>query len=76
MAVSASTLRTNIYRLLDQVIETGQPLEVERKGHRLKIVPEKPLQKMDCLVKRDCIVGDPEQLVHIDWSTEWNDDLP
>jgi len=30
-------------------------------------------KKLDRLKKRDCIVGDPEDLVHIEWSKEWND---
>lgn len=31
--------------------------------------------RLDRLVKRSCIVGDPEQLVHMDWSCEWNHDV-
>jgi len=37
--MTASKLRQNIYRALDEVIETGVPLEIERKGKRLRIVP-------------------------------------
>ncbi len=33
MEVNPSELRQNIYNLLDQVIETGIPLEIKRKGH-------------------------------------------
>jgi len=40
MAMSASELRQNIYNLLDEVLETGIPLEIERKGKKLRIVPE------------------------------------
>ena len=29
----------DIYRILDQVLETGIPVEIERSGKRLKIVP-------------------------------------
>ncbi len=32
MQVNPSELRKNIYNLLDQVIETGIPLEINRKG--------------------------------------------
>jgi hypothetical protein len=42
MVVTASELRMNIYRLLDQVLETGVPLEIERKGRTLQIVAEEP----------------------------------
>lgn len=76
MAVSASVLRQNIYRLLDEVVETGQPLVIERKGHRLKVVCQDEGSKLERLVRHDCVVGDPEELVHLDWSGEWQHDLP
>jgi antitoxin (DNA-binding transcriptional repressor) of toxin-antitoxin stability system len=72
MKMTASKLRQDIYRVLDQVLETGVPVEIERKGRILKIVPGAPMSKLDNLVERDCIVGDPEELVHLDWSSEWN----
>jgi hypothetical protein len=76
MPVNASTLRSNIYRLLDNVLETGKPLYIERKGRRLVVIPDKPVSKLGRLVKRDCIKGDPQSLVHMDWSEEWHGDLP
>ncbi len=76
MAVNASTLRENIYRLLDQVLETGQPLEIERKGKLLRVVPVAEPSKIARLVKHDCLRGDPEAIVHLDWSGEWRHDLP
>jgi hypothetical protein len=72
MAMTASKLRADIYRILDRVIETGEPVEIERRGQRLKIVPEKPRSKLARLKKRPGhIVGDPEDLVHMDWSVYW-----
>lgn len=71
MTVTVSGLRQNIYRLLDQVIETGHPLEVMRGGCLLKIVAEKPVSKLAMLRPHKCILGDPEELVHLDWSKEW-----
>jgi prevent-host-death family protein len=74
MKVTASKLRENIYRLLDQVVETGVPVEVVRRGRRLKIVPadEPARSKLARLEPRpEAIVGDPEELVHLDWSGEW-----
>ena len=76
MPVNASTLRENIYRLLDQVLETGQPLEIERKGRLLRVVPVSEPSKLARLVKHDCLRGDPEAVVHLDWSGEWRHDLP
>ena len=72
MTVTASVLRKNIYRLLDEVLETGRPLAVQRKKGTLKVVAEKPPTKLARLKKHNCIQGDPEDLVHSDWSGEWN----
>lgn len=74
MKVTASKLRENIYKLLDHVLETGAPVEIERKGRRLRIVPadERPRGKLGRLRPHPkSIVGDPEDLVHLDWSSEW-----
>ena len=76
MTLTASALRKDIYRLLDRVAEKGQPLTITRKGKHLKIAPEAPASKLSQLVRHDCISGDPETLVQLDWSSEWNHDLP
>jgi hypothetical protein len=75
MAVTASQLRQDIYRLIDQVLETGEPLEVERKGRRLRLIPEEPVSRLERIGGNPkAIVGDPEDLVSIDWSASWDAD--
>lgn len=71
MALTASKLRENVYRILDEVLETGVPVEIERRGRMLKIVPVEPADRLAGLETRPIIVGDPDDLVHIDWSAEW-----
>lgn len=71
MTVSSTKLRENVYALLDEVLATGNPLEVERKGRKLLIVPQKPVSKLVRLAPRPTIKGDPEKLVHLDWSDQW-----
>lgn len=71
MALTASKLRQDVYRILDQVLETGVPVEVERRGRILKIVPLAAPSKFSNLVQRDVMIGDPDNFVHIDWSKEW-----
>jgi prevent-host-death family protein len=74
MTITASKLRENVYKILDQVLETGAPIEIERRGRKLRIVPAEdvPRRKLERLHPHpNAIVGDPEQLVHLDWSTEW-----
>ncbi|MGQ0845284.1 MAG: type II toxin-antitoxin system Phd/YefM family antitoxin [Sporichthyaceae bacterium] len=73
MGVSPSELRANIYRLLDEVLETGIPLEVERNGRRLRIVPDEPPSKLARLVPHPgAVLGDPEDLAGLDWSDSWD----
>lgn len=70
--VTASHLRANIYKLLDQAIDTGRPIEVERRGRILKIAAEAPPSKLARLPRRkDFVRGDSADLVHVDWSSEW-----
>ena len=72
MSMTASELRQNIYRMLDEVLETGVPVEIERRGQLLRIVPEEVPSKLARLTPHPgTIVGDPEDLVHMDWSSEW-----
>jgi hypothetical protein len=71
MRLSASKLRENIYRILDEILDTGVPVEIERRGRILRIVPEEKASKLDRLRKRSYLNSDPEELVHLDWSKEW-----
>jgi antitoxin (DNA-binding transcriptional repressor) of toxin-antitoxin stability system len=74
MKVTASKLRQDIYNILDNVLNTGTPVEIERKGKTLKIVAvDAPhASKLARLVPHpEALVGDPEDLVHLDWSGEW-----
>mgnify|MGYP000963929716 CR=1 FL=1 len=72
MGISASHLRQDLYKLLDRVLETGEPLVIDRKGRRLRVVPDAPPSRLARLPKRQgFVVGDPADLVHVDWSAEW-----
>ncbi len=68
MPMTPSKLKRNLYALPDCVLESGIPAEIIRKEKILKIVPPAQVSKFACLKKRDCIVGDPEDLVSFDWS--------
>jgi len=75
MRVTASQLRADVYNLLDGVLNSGEPLEIERNGRVLRITAERPRNWMDHLVVRDgAVTGDSEDLVSIDWSVYWNPD--
>jgi len=76
MSISVSAFRSNIYNMLDDVVKTGKPLELDRKGARLTIVPLEAKKKLDNLVKHCVIVGDPQSLVDLDCTEGWSGDLP
>lgn len=71
--LTASKLRENIYDILDQVLATGTPVEVVRKGKVLKIVPETPALKLARLKKRQVYRGDPDEILGMDWLKEWSE---
>lgn len=60
-----TALRNNLFKIVDGIIKTGNPVEIERNGHRLKIILEEKKSKLDNLKPHDCIVGDPDDLVQI-----------
>jgi prevent-host-death family protein len=70
MRITASKLRANVYRILDEVIATGTPVEIVRKGTVLRIVTERP-SKLARLKKRTGFDGDPDEIMGMDWLREW-----
>ncbi len=72
MPITPTQLRPNVYKILDRVIETGEPVEIERNGTLLKLVPKSPKNKLANLKPRkDILNGDPEDIIHIDWMKNW-----
>jgi prevent-host-death family protein len=75
--VTPTQLRTNIYHLLDEVLETGLPLEIKKGDKKLRIVPVDKVDKLKNLIARpEAIQGDPDDLVGINWADEVHLDLP
>jgi len=74
MTLSLTELRTDLYRVVDQIIETGVPVEVLRNGHKIKIILADGPSKLERLIRRENVInGDPESLVHCDWFSEWSE---
>lgn len=72
--ITASKLRENIYRILDEAIATGTPVEVVRKGRVLRIAPENHVSKLSRLKKRPrAFKGNPDDVIGLDWSKEWTE---
>jgi len=71
MKITISRLRENIYNIIDGVIDSGVPVFIRRKGKTLKITIEGKVDKLENLKgleKRKIIHGEPDELIHMDWS--------
>ena len=74
--ISITTLRNNLYKIIDNIIETGAPLEIDRHGHIIKIIlVENKKNKLDNLVKHNAINCEPDELINIkvgSWQADQN----
>ncbi len=62
--ISLSQLQNNPYKIIDCIIQTGAPLEIIRRGHRLQIsLNEEKNTKLSKLVPHKAIQGDPDELI-------------
>jgi len=48
------------------------PIKFEQLLVQRQISAPLKFNKLSKLQERDCIIGDPEDLVHFDWAKEWN----
>lgn len=70
--ITATDLRKNVYNILDEVLETGLPVDIERHGKHLRlIVIEKPSKLKNLKPMKNLIIGEPSDLNNIDWTHEW-----
>lgn len=71
MKISATALRADIYRVIDHALATGDVVEIERNGRVVRLVPDHAPSRLDRLVRREVVVGDPDDIVSVDWSHAW-----
>ncbi len=76
--LSKPQMGETMYQLLERVVSSHIPVEIEFQGKRLRISLEEPSNnKLASLEPHpDCLSGDPEDIVHLDWSGEIHDDIP
>jgi hypothetical protein len=73
MIITATKLRQNLYRILDEIIDSGIGVKISRKGEILKILPEKKKSKLERLTEHRTIIGDPESIINISFDSEWKE---
>ena len=75
--ITPTELRTNLYHLLDEVLNTGVPIEIKKRNRKLRITTVEKVDKFQNLVARPHVVlGDPESLVSLNWEDEVHLGLP
>lgn len=86
--ITITELRSNIYKIIDEVIRTGEPVSVRRNNNIVTVAVPKKIsskvsknKKINDLSKivpiPDCLVEDPEFYRSIDWNSliePWNPD--
>ena len=73
--ITATELRANLYRILDQVVETGIPQEIKRGGKVLLILPATARErKLEELPKRDVLSCSIDELIETSWEDDWQPD--
>lgn len=60
------------YLPLEQVLQIAEISETELKQLTEK---SKAFKKLSHLKSRNCVIGDSESLVHLDWADEWKTPL-
>ncbi|MCC6335353.1 MAG: hypothetical protein IT380_15355 [Myxococcales bacterium] len=76
MKITATRLRAELYQILDRVLKTGEPVEVTRAEGTVVLRPLVSERRSKRLGRRpktnpDLVVGDPDELIHFDWSKAW-----
>ena len=75
--ITPTELRSNLFNLLDELLNTGIPIEIKRGNKKLRIMPVEKVDKFQNLISRPKVInGDSETLVDISWEKEINLDLP
>ena len=59
-----TALRNQLFQVADQVLESGQPIAIERNGRTLLLTPQETSAKLTRLSKRSLIAGSAEKLVN------------
>ncbi len=74
VTLTLTELRVNLDKIVDEIIHTGVPVEIERRGHKIKIILADGSSKFDKLTYRpEVFKEDPESYVHCDWVHEWSE---
>ena len=69
--VTPTQLRKDLYRILDEILESGEGIEVTRAGGTVLLLPRETPDKLSRLKKRSTILGDSDDIDSIGWEGAW-----
>lgn len=73
METNLTELRANLYKTIDHLIQTGEPVEIKRKGHIVKIISVKTSSKFSNIIDRKYVIAsESDELVNNDWLSAWS----
>lgn len=60
--MTLTALRSQLFKVADQVLQSGEPVIIERNGRRLLLSSQEPPSRLARLRRRALIVGDAASL--------------
>jgi hypothetical protein len=74
--LTATRLRRELFSTLDQVVATGEAVEVRRPGGSVRIVRENSSSRLAALRHHPGIInGNAEELANLSWEQDWKPTL-
>jgi hypothetical protein len=71
--MTPTELRNDIYRVLDDVLQSGIPQEIIRGSRTLLLVPAGGRRlRLEDLPRREALACTPDELVATSWDQEWS----
>ncbi len=72
MPQTATQLRADLFKTLDRVVSTGEPVEIQRPGGTVRIIAARTGSRLAQLrAHPGTIVGDAKTLISQGWENEW-----
>ena len=72
--MTPTQLRKDLYSILDQILESGEGIEIEREFGSVLLLPQRTAGKLERLPRRQTILGDVDSLDEISWEGVWQPD--
>ncbi len=74
--LTATRLRSELFATLDQVVATGEAVEIRRPGGSVRIVRENFSSRLAALKPHPGVInGDAEELANLSWEQDWKPTL-